>query len=96
MRDWYLYMLRCRDGTLYTGITTDVERRLAEHRRSGSPGSKYLKGRAPLTLMLKEKVGDRRMALKAENMVKRLSKAQKEKIIAIPGYFEELLSRPVQ
>ena len=93
MHEWYLYVLRCRDGTLYTGITTDVERRLAEHRRSGPHGSKYLKGRAPLTLMLKKKVGDRRTALKAENRVKRLSKERKEKMIAVPGCFEELLSR---
>ncbi len=90
MPDWYLYMLRCRDGSLYTGITTDVERRLAEHRRGRPPGSKYLKGRAPLTLVLQKKVGDRRMAMKAENQVKRLSRAQKEETIATPGYFDEL------
>jgi len=48
MSDWYLYIVRCRDGTLYTGISTDVDRRLAEHRQGGNAGARYLKGRAPL------------------------------------------------
>ena len=93
MSDWYLYILRCRDGTLYTGITTDVDRRLAEHRQGGPAGAKYLKGRAPLTLLLQKKVGDKRLALRVENRVKRLSKAEKEKLISVPGYFEELVGR---
>lgn len=93
MGDWYLYILRCRDGTLYTGITTDVDRRLADHQRGRSAGSKYLKGRAPLALLLQKKIGDKRLALKLENRVKRLSKAEKEKLINIPGCFEELINR---
>jgi putative endonuclease len=93
MADWYLYMLRCRDGTLYTGVSTDIERRLAEHQQGGSAGSKYLKGRAPLKVMLQKKVGDKRLALRLENRVKRLAKAEKEKMISVPGYFEELVTR---
>jgi putative endonuclease len=94
MPDWYLYILRCRDGTLYTGITTGVERRLAEHRRG--TGAKYLKGRAPLELQLQKKVGDKRLALKVENRVKRLSRAEKEKMISMPGYFEQLVNNTAE
>jgi putative endonuclease len=89
MTDWYLYVLKCRDGTLYTGITTDVERRLAEHRRGA--GARYLKGRSPLMLLLQKKVGEKGLALKLENRVKRLSRAKKEQLVSLPGYFEELV-----
>jgi putative endonuclease len=93
MRDWYLYMVRCRDGTLYTGITTDIDRRLAEHSGEGDAGSKYLKGRAPLILVLQKRLGSRNLALKVENGVKKLSKAQKEKMIRVPGGIEEIIER---
>jgi len=93
MGDWYLYMIKCRDGTLYTGISTDIDRRLAEHQRGGYAGSKYLKGRAPLILLLRKRLGSRRLALKVENRVKKLSKAEKEKMIGDPGCFEELVRR---
>ena len=78
---WYLYMVRCRDGSLYTGIATDVERRFGQHQGSGDGGSKYLRGRGPLTLVFQERVGDRSQALKVEAMVKRLSKEKKEQLI---------------
>lgn len=91
MPDWYLYLVRCRDGTLYTGITTDIERRLAEHSGGGGAGSKYLKGRAPLILMFEKRLGSRNLALKVENRVKKLSKAQKEKMIRVPGGIEEII-----
>jgi putative endonuclease len=93
MRDWYLYVIRCRDGTLYTGISTDIDRRLAEHREGGDAGSKYLKGRAPLTLLFQKRLGSRSLALKVENRVKKLSKAKKEKMICVPGYIEEMVRR---
>ena len=93
MSDWYLYVVRCRDGTLYTGISTDVDRRLAEHRGGGDAGSKYLKGRAPLTLLFQKRLGSKSVALKVENMVKKLSKAKKEKLICVPGCIEEILKR---
>jgi len=91
MADWHLYILKCRDGTLYTGVTTDVERRLAEHRQG--KGARYLKGRAPLVLMLQKNVGGRRLALRVENRVKRLSRPQKEELISIPGLFEALVEK---
>lgn len=72
---WYLYMLRCGDGSLYTGITTDVERRLEAH-RSGK-GAKYTRGRGPLELVYREKCEDHSAALKRELEVKALSREQK-------------------
>ncbi len=81
MADWYLYLVRCRDGSLYTGISTDVARRFARHREEGAAGAKYLKGRGPLTLVLKKKLGSYSLALKVEHRVKKLSKARKEELV---------------
>ena len=76
---WHLYILRCGDGTLYTGITTDVEKRLEMH-RSGK-GAKYTRGRSPLELVYQEFCGSRSDALKRELAVKKLSREQKELLI---------------
>jgi len=77
---WFLYLIRCNDGALYTGISTDVDRRLAEH-QSGK-GAKYLRGKAPLTLAFQQEMGSRSSALIAEASIKKLSKADKELIIS--------------
>ena len=77
--NWYLYILRCGDGTLYTGITTDVEKRLEVH-RSGK-GAKYTRGRAPLELVYREECGSHSDALKREIAVKKLSRTDKEQMI---------------
>lgn len=76
---WYLYILRCGDGTLYTGITTDVERRLEEHRQGR--GAKYTRGRGPLELAYQEECGTHSEALKREYTVKRLTREEKEDLI---------------
>lgn len=76
---WYLYVLRCGDGTLYTGITTDVERRLEEHRQGR--GAKYTRGRGPLELAYQEKCGTHSEALKREYAVKQLTREEKEDLI---------------
>lgn len=76
---WYLYMLRCRDGSLYTGITTDVERRLEAH-RSGK-GAKYTRGRGPLTLVYQERCGDHSRALRRELEIKALTAAEKNQMV---------------
>ena len=86
MSDWYLYLIRCRDDTLYTGISTDVDRRFAQHQSEGHAGSRYLKGRGPLRLVFKEKLGSRSLALKVEHRVKRMAKARKEKLVRV-GYY---------
>ncbi len=77
---WYLYLLRCGDGTLYTGITTDVEKRLEAH-RSGK-GAKYTRGRTPLELVYQEECGSHSDALKRELSVKKLSRREKERLAA--------------
>ena len=77
-KTWYLYILRCGDETLYTGITTDVQRRLADHR--AGKGAKYTRGRAPLELVYEEKCGTHSDALRREYAVKALTRAEKEKL----------------
>ena len=76
---WYVYILQCGDGTLYTGITTDVPRRLQMH-RSGR-GAKYTRGRQPLELVYTEVCEDHSQALKREWQIKQLPRAEKEKLI---------------
>ncbi len=77
---WYLYLIRCADGSLYTGITTDVQRRLDEHRHNR--GARRLRGRGPLELVYSLPVGDRSRAQRIEHRVKRLRRAAKEALIA--------------
>jgi len=72
-RRWHLYVIETAGGALYTGITTDVTRRLAEH--AAGRGAKALRGRGPLTLIHQEAVGSRSEALRLEAAVKRLSAA---------------------
>ncbi len=81
MNNWFLYLIRCKNSRLYTGITTDVERRFGEHESGDKKGSKYLRGKKPLTLVLRKKVGDRSMALKIEAKVKKMSKIKKELLV---------------
>ncbi|HFT5242627.1 TPA: GIY-YIG nuclease family protein [Yersinia enterocolitica] len=76
---WYLYLLRTASGMLYTGITTDVARRMAQH-QSGK-GAKALRGKGTLTLVFHCDAGDRSTALKLEYRVKQLTKQQKEKLV---------------
>jgi len=56
MKNWFLYVIRCKHGKLYTGITTDVERRFAEHESNDKKGAKCLRGKTPLTLVMKKKI----------------------------------------
>ena len=79
---WYLYILRCGDGSLYTGITTDVEKRLEAH-RSGK-GAKYTRGRGPLKVVYREECGDHSEALKRELEIKALSREEKLKLLQNP------------
>ena len=77
---WYVYMLRCGDNTLYTGVTDDVERRLAAHR--AGKGAKYTRGRGPLELVYVEEVSDKSAALKREIAVKKLTRGEKDALRA--------------
>lgn len=76
---WYVYMLRCRDGSLYTGYTDDPVRRLAVH--NSGKGAKYTKSRLPVALVYSEEYDDKLAALKREFAIKRLKKSQKETLI---------------
>ena len=76
---WYVYILRCGDGTLYTGITDDVEKRLAAH--AAGKGAKYTRGRGPLELRYTEEVSDKSAALKREIAIKKLSRVEKLKLL---------------
>ena len=82
MSNWFLYLIRFGTGELYTGITTDVARRLDEHRAGAPKGAKCLRGKGPLELVFQQQVGARSTALKAERRVKRLPKAAKEQLVA--------------
>ena len=77
---WYVYILECADTTYYTGITADIERRIAEH--AAGTGAKYTKGRGPLNLIYEEGCADRSSASKREIEIKALSKAQKLVLIS--------------
>ena len=77
---WYVYMLLCGDGTLYTGMTDDVPRRLRAHQLGR--GAKYTRGRGPLTLVYTQEQPSRSAALRREHQIKQLSRAQKDALRA--------------
>ena len=93
MQAWYWYLVRCRDNSLYTGVSTDVDRRFAQHQGGGNAGSRYLKGRGPLSLVFQKHLGTKSLALKVERRVKRLSKVSKEKLIKVPEYADRTVNR---
>lgn len=84
---WHLYLVRCNDGSLYTGISTDVQRRFNAHQQNR--GARRLRGRGPLELVYSRAIGDRARALQMEYRVKRLTKAEKESLVrgevGLPG-----------
>lgn len=82
-KQWVVYILQCGDGTLYTGITDDLPRRLEMH-RSGK-GAKYTRGRAPLTLAYQENAESYSEALKREYRIKQLPRTEKLKLIEKPA-----------
>lgn len=90
MTSWYLYLIRCPDNRLYTGITTDVARRFAQH-QSGK-GAKALRGKGELDLVFSQRVGNQSLALRAEYRIKQLNKAEKERLVAGKLALEDLLT----
>jgi putative endonuclease len=94
MPDWSIYLLRCADGSVYTGITTDVARRVDEH-QSGDKGAKYLRGRGPLVLLYQRAVGSRSQASRLEHQVKKLAKAEKDDVRLLDELVERLLTGQV-
>jgi putative endonuclease len=78
---WTVYLARCRDGSLYTGITTDPERRLSEH--NAGRGAAYTRSRLPVSLVYWELVEDRSCALRREHAIRRLTRDAKEMLAAL-------------
>ena len=89
---WYLYALRTRDGAIYTGIATDVARRIAEHESGGPRAAKSLRGKGPFELIHRVRLDDRRIALRAEHAMKQLSHAEKIRIASTNPDAATLLS----
>jgi putative endonuclease len=81
---WFVYILRCADNTLYTGITTDIVRRLKEHNTNNRIGSKYARVRRPVRLVYQEEFTSRSDASKKEAAIKKLSKTDKENLLISP------------
>jgi len=79
--EWYIYIIRCKMGTLYTGITKNIERRIKEHEAGKSKASKYLRGRSPLTLAFSHIIEGKSNALSAEFAIKNVSLQKKEQLI---------------
>ena len=77
---WYVYLLRCADDTLYTGCTTDPQRRLKQH--NSGRGAKYTRARRPVSLVYVEQAEDHSQALRREAALKRLSRKEKLALIA--------------
>jgi putative endonuclease len=97
---WFLYIIKMANNALYTGITTDLARRFAEHSAQSSKTAKALRGKAPLKLVYSCKLEGHSCALKAELWVKKQSKANKLKLISqaisMPFEHEYLASRPTE
>jgi putative endonuclease len=81
LSDWIVYILRCSDNSLYTGITRDLDRRLDEHNNSNRLASAYTRARRPVSLVYQESHKDRSSASKREALIKKMTKIEKEEMI---------------
>lgn len=81
--DWQVYIIRCSDGSLYTGITRDIERRLSQH--GSSAGAKYFRGRSPEAVVYLEGGHDRSSASRREAQIKQLRRTDKLRLISSPA-----------
>ena len=82
MSTWFVYVVRCADDSLYTGITTDIDRRIQEHNRATGKGAKYTRQRQPVVLVYSEQIDSRAAATRRELVIKRLSRAEKMRLIS--------------
>lgn len=94
MSGWFVYLIRTRQGALYTGITRDVERRFAEHSAGGVKAAKALRGRGPLELVFQHALPDKSAALVMEARIKKWNKAQKEALVRGEVELPEVVSDP--
>ena len=82
MMEYSVYIVECADGTYYTGIATDVQRRLLEHNGAKGKGARYTSARSPVSLVYEVRCASRSAALKEEHRIKRLTRGQKQTLIA--------------
>jgi|TARA_B110000305_G_C19348390_1_gene592901 putative endonuclease len=82
MKEWYVYIVQCSDGSLYTGITVDLDRRLNEHNTSNK-GAKYTRSRRPVQMMYSETHETRSLASKREYAIKQLTRKEKLNLLKI-------------
>jgi putative endonuclease len=80
--NWYVYLLRCADNSLYTGVTTDIKRRIHQHNHCNKKGAKYTRVRRPVTLAYQESALNRKTACQREYQLKQLSKPEKERLVS--------------
>ena len=85
MKCWNVYIVRCSDNTLYTGIATDVARRVMEHNQDNTKGARYTRSRRPVTLVYREECETRSEASRREYQIRRLGKTGKERLIQDRG-----------
>ena len=88
--EYSVYLVRCRDGSLYTGIAKDVSRRIVAHEQ-GRSGAKYLRGKGPLELVFQRPIGDRGLAQRIEHRIKCLPRAEKEDLQQLPKRIDTLI-----
>jgi putative endonuclease len=82
-KNWFVYLLECSDGTYYTGITTDLHRRITEHNNDDKRGASYTKGRRPVKLVWYEAQNNRSLATKQEKIIRRQTREKKQELIEI-------------
>lgn len=85
---WYVYILQCRDSSLYTGITTDPGRRLKEHNSDDKLGARYTRARRPVAMVYQEYCIDRSAAAKREAAIRKMSRREKLQLINSAGETE--------
>ncbi len=95
-KEYYIYIIRCEDNSLYTGITTDLDRRLQEHLEQGKKGAKYTASHHIKGIEIAWKTIDKIRASKLEYHIKTLKKAQKEELIRNPSKLKEFLSDKIE
>ena len=93
---YYTYILRCKDNSLYTGITTDLERRLKEHKEKGEKTAKYTLRHEAVKMEIAWESENRVLASKLEFNIKKLTKKQKEGLIKNPKLLSEILGDKIQ
>jgi putative endonuclease len=86
---WQVYIARCADGTLYTGVAIDVVRRIAEHNGKGSNGARYTRARRPVKLVYREKASNHSAACKREYAIKQMTRREK---LALIGQASRMIS----